>query len=55
MRRRTVVTALLIFALGLPLAGCGGTDSKGDNPDNLPYSKDGPPQRDGAPAAKRKR
>jgi hypothetical protein len=44
LRHLVMAFCVGIFALGL---GCGGSESKVDNPGNLEYSKEGPPKRDG--------
>jgi hypothetical protein len=46
LRRAVMVLCLFAFGLGL---GCGGGNEKDTNPDNLSYSKEGPPKRDGTP------
>jgi hypothetical protein len=52
MARRLLLT-VCVCAFGLSLAGCGGGDDKVANPNNLEYSKEGPPKRDGAPGKKK--
>jgi len=49
---RRAVTALCACVVGLCL-GCGTSDSKPTNPNNLDYSKEGPPKRGGPPANKK--
>jgi hypothetical protein len=49
---RRAVTALCVCAFALGLVGCG--EDKPTNPNNLPYSKEGPPKRDGVPGEKKK-
>jgi hypothetical protein len=51
LRRAVVVACLCAFGLSL---GCGANSEKANNPDNLPYSKEGPPKRDGAPGQRKK-
>ena len=50
IRRLVLAACLAAFGLGL---GCGKTDDSANNPNNLPYSKEGPPKRDGVPNKKR--
>lgn len=51
---RRAVLALCVCAYGLCLTGCGSSEDKAANPNNLPYSKEGPPKRNGAPGEKKK-
>jgi hypothetical protein len=51
MRRAILAGFLTAFCLAL---GCEGGNSKDTNPNNLAYSKDGPPKRDGVKAGKKK-
>lgn len=41
-RQFVIVLCIGFFCLGL---GCGGTTTSKDNPNNLPYSTEGPPKR----------
>jgi len=50
---RRVGLLLCLCAFGLSL-GCGGDAEKSNNPNNLEYSKEGPPPRDGVKGAKKK-
>jgi len=45
---RRVVLVLCLGAFGLCL-GCGESDTKPTNPNNLDYGKEGPPKREGPP------
>lgn len=45
-RRVLIVVCAGAFCLSL---GCGGEKEKNTNPNNLEYSKEGPPKRNGAP------
>lgn len=46
---RRVATAFCLCAFALSLLGCGEGNNKAANPNNLEYSKEGPPKRGGPP------
>jgi ABC-type uncharacterized transport system auxiliary subunit len=51
---RRVLFALTALAFGFTLVGCGGGDNQPTNPNNLEYSKEPPPKREGPPGEKKK-
>jgi hypothetical protein len=51
-RHAAMTLCLCVFVFGL---GCGGGENTDTNPNNLAYSKDGPPKRGGPPAKSKKR